>query len=288
MNPSTLIGTAVALATLAAALASSATDPALYVNLPGLAVVLGGTCAALFISYPLREVTRVFALVRTVFRSERLDFRRDIDELATLAQLWMNDDVRKVEEALQKVSNPFLRTGVQLVIDHTPEDQIVELLQWRIARLRAREHAEAQMFRIMAGFAPAFGMLGTLVGLINLMTVLGGGDMVLIGQQLAVALMTTFYGILLANLICKPIAVKLERRTEQRLMLMNMVLQGIAMMCARRGPAVVRETLNSFMVHIEDEVRDNGRPGAVPAASTQAPARQPGGAPLARAAAARP
>jgi len=264
MNPSTLIGIVVALATLATALAFSAADLALYVNLPGLVVVLGGTCAALFISYPLREIVRVFALVRTVFRSEQLDSRRDIDELVAMAQLWMNDDVHKVEQALHKVSNPFLRTGVQLVIDHTPEDQIIELLQWRIARLRAREHAEAQMFRIMAGFAPAFGMLGTLVGLINLMTVLGSGDMVLIGQQLAVALMTTFYGILLANLVCKPIAVKLERRTEQRLMLMNMVLQGIAMMCARRGPAVVRETLNSFMMHFEDEVYDGG-PAAKPA-----------------------
>ncbi|WP_255592412.1 motility protein A [Bordetella sp. BOR01] len=258
MNPSTLIGIVVAVVTLAAALAFSATDPTLYINLAGLVVVLGGTCAALFISYPLREVARVFALVRTVFRSEQIDSRRDIDELVSMAQLWMNDDVHKVEQALKQVSNPFLRTGVQLVIDHTPEDQIIELLQWRIARLRAREHAEAQMFRIMAGFAPAFGMLGTLVGLINLMAVLGSGDMVLIGQQLAVALMTTFYGILLANLVCKPIAVKLERRTEQRLMLMNMVLQGISMMCARRGPAVVRETLNSFMMDIEDEVYDGG------------------------------
>jgi len=283
MNPSTLIGIVVAVVTLAVALAFSATDPSLYINLPGLVVVLGGTCAALFISYPLREVVRVFALVRTVFRGERLDSRRDIDELVAMAQLWMNDDVHKVEQALRQVSNPFLRTGVQLVIDHTPEDQIIELLQWRIARLRAREHAEAQMFRIMAGFAPAFGMLGTLVGLINLMAVLGDGDMVVIGQQLAVALMTTFYGILLANLVCKPIAVKLERRTEQRLMLMNMVLQGISMMCARRGPAVVRETLNSFIMHFEDEVYDGGhdaarradKPGKASRAKTEARAAVP-------------
>lgn len=274
MNPSTLIGAAVGLFTLVIVVALAATDPSLYINLPGLAIVLGGTCAALFIAYPLSEVVRIFKLVRTVFRNDQHDQQRDIDELVTMAQLWMNTDVRKVEEALKKVSNPFLRTGVQLIIDNTPEDQIIELLQWRIARLRAREHAEAQMFRIMAGFAPAFGMLGTLVGLINLMTVLGSGDMVLIGQQLAVALMTTFYGILLANLVCKPIAVKLERRTEQRLMLMNMVLQGIAMMCARRGPAVVRETLNSFMMHFEDEVYDGG-PAAKPAKSAK-PAKPAG------------
>jgi chemotaxis protein MotA len=264
MNPSTLIGTSVGIVTLIIVVGFSATGPALYANLPGLAIVLGGTCAALFISYPLREVMRVFTLVRTVFRNERVDTQKDIDELVSMAQLWLQEDVHNVEQALKKISNPFLRTGLQLVIDHTPEEQIIELLQWRIARLRAREHAEAQMFRVMAGFAPAFGMLGTLVGLVNLMSALGTGDMDLIGRQLAIALMTTFYGILVANLICKPIAVKLERRTEQRLVVMNMVLQGISMMCAKRGPALVRETLKSFMAHVEDEIYDGGQNAAPP------------------------
>src|SRR5690606_23485469 len=199
VNPSTLIGALAGVLMLAVVLAVSASDPGMYINLPGLAIVLGGTLAAVFISYPLREVLRVFALLRTIFRSEQVYIERDIDELVQISQLWMKNDVRKVEEALEKVANPFLRTGVQLVIDNTPEDQIVELLQWRIARRRARERAEAQMFRVMAGFAPAVGMLGTLVGLINLLTVLDAGDMTVIGQQMAVALMTTFYGVLLAN-----------------------------------------------------------------------------------------
>lgn len=287
MNPSTLIGAAVGLFTLVIVVALAATDPSLYINLPGLAIVLGGTCAALFIAYPLSEVVRIFKLVRTVFRNDQHDQQRDIDELVTMAQLWMNTDVRKVEEALKKVSNPFLRTGVQLIIDNTPEDQIIELLQWRVARLRAREQAEAQMFRVMATFAPAFGMLGTLVGLINLMSVLGDGSIQTIGQQLAIGLMTTFYGILLANLVCKPIALKLERRTARRVESMNMVLQGIAMMCEKRGPAVVRETLNSFVMHIEDEIHDGGlqEPAQPKADSAAKPAVR--SVPLARPAAAR-
>lgn len=268
VNPSTLIGALAGVLMLAIVLAVSASDPGMYVNLPGLAIVLGGTLAAAFISYPLREVRRVFALLRTIFRSEQNYIDRDIDELVQISQLWMKNDVRKVEEALEKVSNPFLRTGVQLVIDRTPEDQIIELLQWRIARLRAREQAEAQMFRVMAGFAPAFGMLGTLVGLINLLTVLSDGDMTVIGQQMAVALMTTFYGVLLANLLFKPVAVKLERRTEQRVVLMNMVMQGISMMSEKRGPAVMREALQSFMMHYEDEIHDGGTRPVEPASAT--------------------
>lgn len=258
MNPSSVIGAVVGLLTLLIVVALSATDASMYFNLPGLAIVLGGTCAALFIAYPLAEVLRIFKLVRTVFRNDQHDQQRDIEELVAMAQLWMNTDVHKVEQELKKVSNPFLRTGVQLIIDNTPEDQIIEVLQWRVARLRAREQAEAQMFRVMATFAPAFGMLGTLVALINLMAVLGDGSMTMIGKHLAVGLMTTFYGILLANLVCKPIALKLERRTARRIESMNMVLQGISMMCEKRGPAVVRETLNSFVMHVEDEIHDGG------------------------------
>jgi chemotaxis protein MotA len=256
MNASTLIGIAVAIATLAAAIFSSSPDALAFINLPGLGIVLGGTAAALFIGYPMTEVRRIVPLLRLVFRNEKVDTQRDIDELVALAHSWVGSDVHSVERELQKVTNPFLRTGVQLIIDNTPEEQIVELLQWRIARMRAREQAEAQMFRTMASFAPAFGMLATLIGLVNLMTVLGSQGMDVIGKQMGIALIATFYGILLANLICKPIAIKLERRTEQRLVLMNMVLQGISMMCERRGPAVVRETLNSFMQHFEDEIRE--------------------------------
>lgn len=274
MNPSTLIGAAVGLLTLVIVVALSATDASMYMNLPGLAIVLGGTCAALFIAYPLSEVLRIFKLVRTVFRNDQHDQQRDIEELATMAQLWMNTDVRKVEQELKKVSNPFLRTGVQLIIDNTPEDQIIEVLQWRVARLRAREQAEAQMFRVMATFAPAFGMLGTLIALINMMAVLGDGSMATIGRHLAVGLMTTFYGILLANLICKPIALKLERRTARRVESMNMVLQGISMMCEKRGPAVVRETLNSFVLHVEDEIYDGGV-AAAPASNAKAKTAAP-------------
>lgn len=279
LNPSTIIGIVASLALLAAILAFAANDPSLYLNYPGLAIVVGGTLAATFISYPLREVLRIFALVKTVFRHDRDSSARDIDDLVHIAQLWSRHDVRKVEQALAEVRNPFLRTGVQLVIDNTPEHEIAELLQWRIARLRTREQAEAELFRVMAGFAPAFGMLGTLVGLINLLYVLGDGDIVVIGQQMAIALMTTFYGILLANLVCKPIAVKLERRTEQRVHLMDMLLQGVGMMAEKRSPAFIREALHAFATHVDDEMADTVN---TPAAAAPARSATPGSTPIAR------
>ena len=256
MNPSTLIGMVASMFLLAVVFFFAAEDPRLFIDLPGLGIVLGGTLAATFLSYPLKEVVRVFKLINTVIRNERLYTQKDIEELVDVSRLWIRDDPVAVEKALKRVTNPFLRTGVQLVIERTPEEDILDLLQWRISRLKAQEAAEAQLFRVMASYAPAFGMIGTLVGLVNMMDILGSGDMKVIGGHLAVALMTTFYGILLANLVFKPVAVKLERRTEQRVVLMNMVMQGIAMMTAKRSPSLMRETLKSFVAYHEDEIFD--------------------------------
>ena len=276
MNPSTLIGMVASVLLLVVVIFFAADDPLLFIDLPGLGIVLVGTLAATFMSYPLKEVLRVFKLIKTVIRNEHLYTQKDIEELVDVSRLWIRDDPVAVEKALQRVTNPFLRTGVQLVIERTPEEDILDLLQWRIARLRAKEAAEAQLFRVMASYAPAFGMIGTLVGLVNMMDILGTGDMVVIGGHLAVALMTTFYGILLANLVFKPVAVKLERRTEQRVVLMNMVMQGIAMMTAKRSPSLMRETLKSFVAHHEDEIFDGQLNGGKPtAAQKRKPAPRP-------------
>lgn len=256
MNPSTLVGMIGGLILIGSVLLVAAQDATAFLNLPGLAIVLGGTLAATFLAYPMDEVLRVFRLVWIVLRNERVYTRDDLEELIHISQLWFKGDVRAVEDTLEGIANPFLRTGVQLVIDLTPEEDILDLLQWRISRLRAKEHAEAAIFRTMAGFSPAFGMIGTLVGLINMMFILEDGDIAQIGQQMGVALLTTFYGILLANLFFKPIAVKLERRTEQRLVTLNMIMQGISLMCQKRNPTLMRETLYSFIAQYKDEIRD--------------------------------
>ncbi|MBK5937097.1 motility protein A [Halorhodospira halophila] len=256
MNPSTLVGIIGGLILVGSVLFIAAEEALVFLNFPGLAIVIGGTLAATFLAYPMDEVLRVFRLVWIVIRNERVYTRDDMEELIRISQLWFKGDVRAVEDALENVANPFLRTGVQLLIDLTPEEDILDLLQWRIQRLRAKEHAEAQIFRVMASFAPAFGMIGTLVGLINMMFILDDGDIAQIGQQMGVALLTTFYGILLANLVLKPIAVKLERRTEQRLVTLNMILQGISLMCQKRNPTLMRETLHSFIAQYKDEIRD--------------------------------
>lgn len=254
MNPSTLLGMLGGIALIVLAIVMTASDINAFLNLPGLAVVLGGTIAATLLAYPLREVLKVFRTFIVVLRNERLYTEADQKELVGVARHWFQGDLPAIENRLESIRNPFLRTGVQMIIDDTPHEDIAELMQWRIAKLRATEAAEAQIYRTMALFAPAFGMLGTLIGLINMLHGMEGSDFERIGVNMALAMITTLYGVVLANLLFKPIAIKLERRTEQRVILMNMITEGILLMARGHSPAHIREFLRTFLVQYEDEL----------------------------------
>jgi len=264
MNISTFLGILIGLGLIGGSIALTADDFWMFINLPSLIIVLGGTIAATLISYPFSELRNVFKVFGIVLLNERLYARNDLDELIEVSKLMFQGQINKADERLNMIKNPFLRTGIQLVLDGSHTDDITSLLQWRIARMRARERAEAQIFRTMAAFAPAFGMLGTLLGLINMLSGMNAANLGHIGQNMALAMITTLYGIVLANLVFKPVALKLERRTEQRVMLMNMVVEGVMMMHERRSPAFIREAVQSFMAHYEDELHDDGRPTFMP------------------------
>lgn len=256
MPPLAWLGGLLALLLAAGLMALSADGPVSLINMTGLSIVVLGTLGAVLVSYPWREVLRIVRLAVRVFRHPGNRNERDIRSLVHLARLWFSGDPRKVEAALGEVRNPFLRTGVELIIDNTPEQEVLDLMRWRMVRMKARERGEAQMFRTMALYAPAFGMVGTLVGLVNMLAVIDLGDLALVGEHMAVALLSTFYGILLANLVFKPVAVKLERRTEERLITMNMIMEGVSLLSRRQAPAFIEATLNSFVVQHQDELQD--------------------------------
>jgi chemotaxis protein MotA len=258
LNPSTFIGIFGGSLLIGLSVYLTTDTPKIFFDGPSLLIVLGGTIAATFVSYPISEMGRLFRMMGLVLRDERLHAEEDVRDLVQAARLWFSDDLSSVERFLHSVKNPFLRTGIQSVLDGTPPDKVMDVLRWRIVRMQAIERAESQIFRTMAQFAPAFGMLGTLLGLINMLKNMSTGSVEEIGQSMAVALITTFYGLILANLIFKPFAVKLERRTEQRVTLMNMVLEGVLFLSERRSPSFINETLMSFLANHDDDIRDKG------------------------------
>lgn len=256
LNYSTALGIFFSILLLLFIVLYAANDPLTFINLPGLLIVLAGTIAAVFLSYPLRDIKQGLKSIKLIFLYESLNPQKAADEIIAVAKMWFHRDSIAIENVIDSINNSYLKTGFQLIVDRTSTDDILALLKWRIARLRAKEKAESNIFHTMSSYAPAFGMLGTLIGLINMFQIIELRDISAITSNMAVALITTFYGLLLANLVFNPIAVKLERRTEQRIMIMGMVMEGITLIAERRTPSFVRETLNSFIADYDNELEN--------------------------------
>ena len=235
-------------------------DLHMFISEHAMIIIFGGSIAATMIRFPLGVMLHGLPLgAKFAFTMSRLSARDLVEELARIAEIARKQGPVGLEKV--ETDEPFLAKGIRYVADGYDLEFIRDNLERDRDNFLMHLDEGSKIYRAIGDCAPAFGMIGTLVGLINLMFMLGSGDMDLIGRSLAVALMTTFYGVLLANLILKPVAVKLERRTEQRVALMNLVMQGISMMCNRRSPAYMRETLKSFIAHHDDEIRD-GTPAA--------------------------
>lgn len=221
----------------------------LFFNIPGLLVVVGGTFAATLISRPLRDVRAVLRELPGLMRDETATISAELQQLLRFAEWYRLGNVRAAEHELARVAHPFLHAGLRMLADGCQPQDLQKSLQWRMSGLRAHEQGEAQILRTMAVFAPAFGMLGTLFGLIHMLSGLGASGLGEIGSSMAFAMITTLYGIVAANLFFKPLAIKLERRTHQRLMHMGMLMEGLLMVYEKRHPTLIRETLEAFELH---------------------------------------
>lgn len=247
MSPTTVLGIVAGTAILVLSIIAGAQGAtSFFINKSGLAIVLGGTIAATCISFPLKEVIRIFSVLKIVFSKEDIHPERYVLQISSLAAV-ARKGIAALEKELENIDHPFLRDGVQMIVDGLSAEEIRDIMETRNENRILREQAEARVFRAMARFSPAFGMLGTLIGLIGMLANMGGGAMHRLGPSMAVALVTTFYGLLLANLVFNPMAEKMERRTEDEISLRTLIIEGILMLHDRKHPYLVEEKLNSFL-----------------------------------------
>lgn len=244
---STQIGLLAGAVLLLAAAALYHTHWLALLNLPGLVLVVGGTFAATLVSRPLRDVVRVLRNIPALLHDQVPRIDADIEQLLEVAHWHRAGRIRPAEQAAEKSTHPIVRDGAQLVLDREPLEHVVKTLQWRIAALRSTQGADAQLLRTMATFAPAFGMLGTLFGLIQMLANLGSAGLPQLGATMSFALVTTLYGLVLSNLLFKPLAIKAEQQVQHRTLAMNVLLEGVVLLHQRRHPSVIRETLHTYL-----------------------------------------
>jgi len=255
MDFATLIGILLGVALVGGAIVmqGNATDTSIGVFGSGISImiVIGGTLAATAVAFPLKEVKRVLTIMGAVFKGGREEIGQLVDEIVDMGTV-ARKGPKDLENALEGVGNPFLKDGLQMVVDGYSVEEIRDILGTRVEYREEREMTEANMFKAMGKFAPAFGIIGTLIGLVFMLKGMsaegGGADMAgKIGSGMATALITTFYGALFANLFFLPMAEKLLSQITSKSTMQNMVTEGVCLLQMKKHPLIVREKINSFI-----------------------------------------
>ena len=228
-------------ASLAVQLVASAS--ALVAAISGLFLVVGGTLLVASLSHSPSDLVSLPQALRGVADSESPN--EGLGWFLEAADCYRRGNIRLAEQVAQRIDEPLLRNGVQLVVDGFHRDQVSLALQSLVTEEREALRRPVELLRAMAGYAPAFGMLGTLFGLMQMLFSLGSGDLASLGGAMGFAMLTTVYGLVLSNLVLKPIAMKLDLSIRSRLGRRAAQAQAVLMLFDRQHSALIREVVEA-------------------------------------------
>ena len=255
MSFSTLIGliAGVTIVLVAMALGSSIM---MFVNIPGMMIVVGGTIAATMIRYSMADSFRAIGMSFHVLKvsKEIKDFNELIDITEDLLRLIRAKGALAMES--YEVNNEFYQSGVRMMVDGYSPEQVSQTLKEKNKRLMEKAETSAGVFRSIGEAAPAFGMIGTLVGLIQMLSNLS--DPSAIGPSMAVAMLTTLYGAMIANLFALPIADKIESWAQNEADRQHLIIEAVDSLTHGHNPAVMRDLLAPFLGTPSKKVVENG------------------------------
>ena len=252
MDITTLIGTLLAFGLVIGSMASGDGGLAIFIHVPSMAIVIGGTMATTMMNFPIGEFKTIVKvmLVTALYKSSTPN--EEIDRIITYANLARKEGLLALESKLEEVDDPFFAKGVQLVIDGFSSDTVRDIMELEAEFERQRHGMGKKLLDQMGAFAPAFGMIGTLVGLVQMLQNLS--DPSSIGQGMATALLTTLYGAMLANMVFIPLSGKLEVRAKQEGLLRDLMVEGIVAIQSGEKPQLIKEKLKGFLAPTEREV----------------------------------
>ena len=207
-----------------------------FVDIPSILIVVGGTLAATIASYPLSILLDI----------PKYNIPALVEQMVDLAMVARQNGLLALEEKAEEIKNPFFKQSVLMIVDANDPDKVRFVLERELENMMVRHDAAAGLYEKASAYAPAFGMVGTLVGLINMLKGLnldGSGGASNLGQDMSVALITTFYGSLLSNLFFHPIAKKLRIRNDEEELYCSTIIEGIIAIQAGENPKYLREHL---------------------------------------------
>lgn len=216
-----------------------------FIDIPSVMIVVGGTIAATLVAYPLPKVKEIIKLTQKAFKDRGSNPNEVIESMIELANKARKEGLLALEESSSGIDDDFIKKGVMLVVDGTDPDLVRTLLETELDFLEERHKSGQGLFETMGSFAPAFGMVGTLIGLINMLKKLD--DPSAIGPAMSVALLTTLYGSFLANMIFIPIANKLKVKSREETLEREIIVEGLLSIQAGENPRIIEEKLKAFL-----------------------------------------
>lgn len=221
-------------------------DLKLFWDLPSVAITLGGSIAAVLIIYPIDDFKKFGVLFGQAFKEPKISKMEIIVQFGDLSRKARKEGLLSLEDAINNLEDAFMKKGLQMVVDGIEPDSIREVLELDIGEMEARHKSGAGIFTAWGAFAPGFGMLGTLIGLIQM---LGGGlsDSGAIASGMSKALITTYYGSLIANMLASPIAQNLNNKGAKEVTVREMMLEGILAIQSGVNPRIIEDKLISYL-----------------------------------------
>jgi chemotaxis protein MotA len=218
---------------------------ALFIHPQSLLIVLGGTFGATLVHFPISQLFKLSGRLKVIFSLERHSYKNDIDLVIELSDKLKKEGRLALSKDLSKIKDHFLRNGLQLLIDRISVGELDRILRENIEYMIKRHDQGINFFEQMAKYAPGFGLIGTLIGLIVMLSELD--DPTKLGPSMSIALVTTFYGVLLTNLVFLPLAGRLRISSDEEILQKEMLLQGIICLANDESSYLIREKMSMLL-----------------------------------------
>jgi len=219
----------------------------MFISIPSFFIVFGGLIASVSVAFPLKDVLQLIPAILAVFKGGKDSLGDLVDEAVEVADI-ARKGTAELEKQVESINSFFFRDGVQMVVDGYSLEELTEILNTRIDNREIRENTQAGLFKSMGTMAPAWGMVGTLLGLVVMLAGFGsGGGTDALGSGMSAALITTLYGAIFANLLFLPMSDKIKTRIIFSSTAQNLQLEAARLIHQRKHPLIVREKLNSYI-----------------------------------------
>ncbi|MBD3165437.1 motility protein A [bacterium] len=257
MDIATIVGLVVAIVLILISIVADGQGVNFFFNVPSALIVFGGAFGATLVAFPLSDVIAVAKVAKNAILHKADSPMETIETMVRVAEKARREGILAIEREIEDINEPFMRIGVQYAVDGTEPETIRAILESELSGMEERHKSGKMVFEVLGTYAPAFGMIGTLIGLIKMLASLE--DPTQIGAGMAVALVTTLYGSMAANIAFLPLAAKLDYRSKQEVRRKELIIEGILAIQSGDNPRIVREKLMTYLPPAEREGGEEAR-----------------------------